>query len=118
MFQSILARLAARADARWAMIVGNDGILLETDNKAFRVQAEGLAAEYAGFMRMSRRAAAETDMGPMRSSLLVCDKAKIHYHTLTNDYFLVVCLEPEAHAGKAFFEISRAAEPIAQELVF
>jgi predicted regulator of Ras-like GTPase activity (Roadblock/LC7/MglB family) len=118
MFQSILARLSARAGARWAMIVGNDGILLEADNRAFRTQAEGLAAEYAGLMRMSWKAAADTDMGPMQSSLLVTDQAKILFQTLTDDYFLVVCLELDAHAGKAFYEISRAVAPIAEELVF
>ena len=35
MFQSILSKLKTRAGARWAMIVGNDGVLLETDTPAF-----------------------------------------------------------------------------------
>ncbi len=118
MFQSILAKLVARADARWGMIVGNDGVLLETDNREFHSEAEGMAAEYACYFRASRKAAGDTDMGGLLSSLLVAEHGKLLIQALAADYFLVLCLEPEAHAGKAFFEISRATESIDEELVF
>ncbi len=117
MFQTILARLVARTGARWGMIVGCDGVLLETDDRAFRAEAEGMAAEYATFLRESRKAAGNTDMGSLLSSLLVTDQAKIVLQPLTADYFLALCLQPDAHAGRAFFEISRAAESLEEELV-
>jgi predicted regulator of Ras-like GTPase activity (Roadblock/LC7/MglB family) len=118
MFQSILARLAARAGARWAMITGADGVLLETNSGAFRAEAEGLAAEYAALFRASRKAASDTDMGGLKGSVLVTDQGKILFQTLTADYFLILFLETESHAGKAFFEISRASGPLKQELVY
>jgi predicted regulator of Ras-like GTPase activity (Roadblock/LC7/MglB family) len=118
MFQTILAKLVSRADARWAMIVGSDGVLLETDKREFHSDAEGMAAEYATYVRASQKAAGDTDMGGLVSSMLVAEQGKLLIQALTADYFLVLCLEPEAHAGKAFFEISRTTESIAEELVF
>jgi predicted regulator of Ras-like GTPase activity (Roadblock/LC7/MglB family) len=100
------------------MIVGNDGVLLETDNSAFRAEAEALAAEYATCLRASRRAAGDTDMGGLQSAQLVTDQGKLLFHPLTGDYFLVLLLEPESHAGKAFFEISRATGSLEEELVY
>jgi predicted regulator of Ras-like GTPase activity (Roadblock/LC7/MglB family) len=118
MFQSILARLVAQSGARWAMIVGTDGVLLETDTKAFRSKAESLAAEYAAFFRASRKAAGDTDLGRLLHSQLVTNRGKLLFQTLTADYFLLLSLEPDAHAGKAFFEIARACGPLEEELVY
>lgn len=118
MFQSLLARLVARANARWAMIVGTDGVLLETDARAFHAEAEGLAAEYAALYRAARKAAGDTDLGGLHNSLLVTDQGKILLQALAADYFLVLFLEPESHAGKAIFEVTRASDSLEQELAY
>ncbi len=118
MFQSTLAKLAAQAGARWAMIVGSDGVLLETDKPSFRAEAESLAAIYAAFYRASRRAAMDTDLGSLHASLLVVDQGKLLLQALTADYFLIVFLAGHEHTGKAFFEMSRAAAPLMRELSF
>ncbi len=118
MFQSTLAKLVAQAGARWAMIVGSDGVLLETDSASFRGEAESLAAVYAAFYRASRKAATDTDMGVLRASLLVVDQGKILLQYLTDDYFLILFLAGHEHTGKAFFEMSRAAASLTQQLAF
>jgi predicted regulator of Ras-like GTPase activity (Roadblock/LC7/MglB family) len=116
MFQPILEKLVTRAGARWAMIAGTDGVLLETDRRSFHAEAEGLAPECAACYRAARKAASNSDIGVLRSSLLVTDKGKILFHFLTDEYFLVALLPADAHAGKTIFEISRVADPLAQEL--
>jgi predicted regulator of Ras-like GTPase activity (Roadblock/LC7/MglB family) len=118
MFQSILSRLKTRAGARWAMIVANDGVLLETDTPAFHAAAESLAAEYASLFRSSRKAASNTEMGGVHSSLLVTDQGKLLFQTLTPDYFLVLSLETAATAGKALYEVARATGSLEEELVY
>jgi len=100
------------------MVVGNDGVLLETSTRQFQTEGEGLAAEYASCLRASRKAAGNTDMGGLHSSLLVTENGKILFQTLTPDYFLVICLGPKAPASKAFFEISRACKSLEQELMY
>ena len=118
MFQSILAKLRARAGARWAMIVANDGVLLETDAPAFHAAAESLAAEYATLFRASRKAAGNTDAGELHSSLLVTEQGKLLFQTLTPDYFLVLLLDNTMYAGKALFEVTRASRSLEEELVY
>jgi predicted regulator of Ras-like GTPase activity (Roadblock/LC7/MglB family) len=116
MFQSMLAKLVAQTHARWAMIVGSDGVLLETDNRFFRTEADCLAAEYAAYYRASRKAAADTDMGGLLSSMLVVGQGKLLFHAITSDYVLILLLAGEEPAGKAFFEMTRLSEPLVQEL--
>jgi predicted regulator of Ras-like GTPase activity (Roadblock/LC7/MglB family) len=116
MFQSTLDKLVARAGARWAMIVGSDGVLLETDQKDFRTEAEALAAEYAVFVRASRKAAAGTGTGTLQRMLMTTDQGKVLFRALTPDYFLALFLEPDSYAGKACFEMDRMTEPLEREL--
>jgi predicted regulator of Ras-like GTPase activity (Roadblock/LC7/MglB family) len=118
MFRPILAKLVLQTGARWAMIVGGDGVLLETDNLSFRSEAEGLAAVFAACFRFCCKATSDGDLGNLRSSLLATEQGKILFQSLTDEYFLVVMLDAEAHAGKTFFEITRVTDPLAQELSF
>jgi len=118
MFQSILAKLRSRAGARWAMIVANDGVLLETDSPAFHAAAESLAAEYATLFRAARKAAGNTDAGELRNSLLVTEQGKLLFQALSPDYFLVLSLDTTVYAGKALFEAVRATGSIEEELVY
>jgi predicted regulator of Ras-like GTPase activity (Roadblock/LC7/MglB family) len=116
MFQSDLARLAARARARWVMIAGSDGVLLETDSRAFRAEAEAIAAQFASLFRISRRVAGDTESGGLKNALLVTEQGKILLRALNEEYLLILFLEPDSQAGKALFEISRAAGPLEKEL--
>lgn len=116
MFQSSLARLAARAKARWVMIAGTDGVLLETDSRAFRTEAEAIAAQFAGLFRISCKVAGDTESGGLQDAILVTEQGKILLRALNEEYILILFLEPGSHAGKAFFEITRAAGPIEREL--
>jgi len=116
MFQPILAKLVTRTGARWAMIVGGDGVLLETDNLSFRSEAEAQAAVFAACYRASRKAASDGDLGDLRTSLLATEQGKILFQSLTEEYFLVVLLDARAHAGKTFYEITRVTPPLSQEL--
>lgn len=116
MFQPILENLVVQAGAHWAMIVGTDGMVLETDSPSFRSEAEGLAPEYAACYRAARLAADGTDAGFMRHAIVAADKGKILFHFLTDDYFLVALLPSDAHAGKTCFEIARVTNPLAKEL--
>jgi predicted regulator of Ras-like GTPase activity (Roadblock/LC7/MglB family) len=118
MFQAILAKLVAQAGARWAMIVGSDGVLLETDHPSFRGEAEPMAAVYAAFYRAARKAATDTDMAGLPICLLELAAGKILLQALTTEYLLVLLLSSQEPAGKGFFEMSRVTTPLARELSF
>ena len=116
MFQSNLARLAARAKARWVMIAGSDGVLLETDSRAFRMEAESIAAQFTSLFRTSRQVAGDTDSGELQSAVLATEQGKILLQALNEDYILILFLEPGSHTGTAVFEITRTAASIEKEL--
>ncbi len=118
MFRETLQNLVNRAGARWAMIVGSDGILLETDQKEFRTEAEAMAAEYAVCLRAARKAAGNTEMGAISQTFLAAERGKILLYNLNEDYFLAMLLEPGSYAGKACFELGRATESLQKELSF
>ena len=118
MFQPTLEKLVAQAGGRWGMIVGSDGVLLETDSKDFRREAETLAAEYAVYIKAARKAAGNTGLGGLHQCLLATDQGKILFQTLTPDYFLALCLGQSTFTGRACFEISRIIEPLGKELSF
>ena len=119
MFQSILIDLVKRVSgAQWAMLVGIDGVILETSSALSVSNGEVLAAEYAIFYRASQKATSDTEVGQIKGLVLYTDRGKIVLQSLTSEYFLLMGLKPEASTGKAQFEISRARGDIERELVF
>jgi predicted regulator of Ras-like GTPase activity (Roadblock/LC7/MglB family) len=116
MFQEILQDLVVRSGARWAMIAGSDGILLETDTQGFRAEAESLAAEYAVCLRSARKAAGNTAMGAVLQTFVATERGKILFQSLNGDYFLALSLGPQSYAGKANFELGRITESLQKEL--
>src|SRR5687767_15763458 len=119
MFQSILIDLVKRVSgAQWAMLVGIDGVILETSSALSLSNGEVLAAEYAIFYRASQKATTETEVGEIKGLVLYTDRGKIILQSLTPEYFLLMGLKLEAYTGKARFEISRARGHIERELVF
>jgi len=119
MFQTILTNLVARvAGARWAMIVGVDGVLLDANCEEMHPKGEILAAEYAAFFRACRKVTVDTEGGDLHGTVLATNRGKTLFQMLTADYFLLMHLAPQANAGKALFEITRTRETLQEELVY
>lgn len=117
MFQTILADLTGRTPgARWALIVGADGVPLESDPADVGQAGELLSAEYAGLFRDCLQVTARTAAGDLQFAVLTTDRGRVVMQALTPEYFLLLCLAPQAHTGKALFEIARAREAIVEEL--
>jgi predicted regulator of Ras-like GTPase activity (Roadblock/LC7/MglB family) len=119
MFSDIFSTLLARVEgAEWAMVVGLDGIVLESTPAALAPRSDQLAAEYAALVRASQRATAQLGAGTFRGSLLFAAESKIVLEILTPEYFLAMGLSSAGHAARARFEIGRARDLLERELVF
>jgi predicted regulator of Ras-like GTPase activity (Roadblock/LC7/MglB family) len=119
MFQAILAELVSRTPGTdWAMIVGADGVPLETKVSGFQTETELLAAEYAVLFRTCWRVASQASGSDLQGAILTTERCRIVVQTLTPDYFLLLCLQPTGLTGKALFEISRARGAIVEEITF
>jgi predicted regulator of Ras-like GTPase activity (Roadblock/LC7/MglB family) len=118
MFQAILSNLTKRIrGARWAMVVGVDGVLLET-MPATLPDGELFAAEYAAFYRSARRATAQTGGDDVATAALITRHGKLMFQFLTPEYFLILALDPSGNSGKASFETARVRGMLERELVF
>lgn len=118
MFKAILADLLARVKgARWAMVVGVDGVMLEATPTHNHTSAEVLAAEYAVFFRACQKVISETRAGEFQSLVFFTTHGKVMFEFLTAEYFFLMGLDPEGHTGRARFEISRARSQLERELV-
>jgi len=119
MFQTILADLVSRTPGTdWAMIVGADGVPLETNAPGLHAETELLAAEYAVLFRTCRRVTTQASGADLQDAILTTERCRIVVQTLTPDYFLLLCLQPSGLTGKALFEISRARGAIIEEITF
>ncbi len=119
MFQTLLRNLADRVPGTVGVILaGTDGVLLEAHTAAGRDCDDLLAAEFAAVLKTCGKASANAGIGSMQAAILVTEKGKLLLETIVPDYFLLMLLEHEAHAGQALFEISRARQEIQVELAF
>lgn len=116
MFNMILGNLTQRVQgARWAMVAGSNGGLVESAPAGF-ADADVIAAEYALLYRAMRRTLA-ADGDEFENATITTDRGKMLFQFLTPDYFLLMALNPACPSGKAAFEVSRARAPLERELV-
>ncbi|MFH1574343.1 MAG: roadblock/LC7 domain-containing protein [Acidobacteriota bacterium] len=119
MFRSALTHLTSRLPgAEWAMIVGLDGVLLETGSERSPQEAELLAAEYATLLRSSRGVANRTALGELDGMVLATHNGRVMLQSLTPDYFLLLHVQESVLTGKALFEISRTRQALREDLSF
>jgi predicted regulator of Ras-like GTPase activity (Roadblock/LC7/MglB family) len=117
MFQSILVNMMSRIrGARWAMLVATDGVLLESYPHDLP-DADDIAADKAELYRSMRRSVAAGGSS-ISTATLRTSGGKLLFQDLTPDYFLLVNLAPDGHAGRASFEIARTRQLLERELVF
>jgi len=118
-FQSILADLLGRVQgAEWAMVVGVDGVVLETTPASPGDFSELRAAVYATFVRACQRAALESRVGDLEGSIVFAARTKILIEMLTPEYFLLFGLSNDGNTGHARFEITRARDLLERELTY
>jgi predicted regulator of Ras-like GTPase activity (Roadblock/LC7/MglB family) len=99
------------------MVVGVDGVLLETLPPGVP-DGELYAAEYAAFYRSARRAAANTGGDEVATATLFTRHGKLLFQFLTPEYFLIIALDSSGNSGKASFETTRVRGMLERELVF
>lgn len=119
MFKPILEKLLTRIPgAEWALVVGADGVIIDSSSRGTLPESETLAAEYASLLRSWQRVVDEAGTGRLQGSVLFTDRGKILCQMITPDYFLLMGLGATGVSGKARFEVSRARSEFEQELTF
>jgi predicted regulator of Ras-like GTPase activity (Roadblock/LC7/MglB family) len=111
-FTGLLNQIINRTQgAETAMLVGNDGIIIERTGgeKGEKIEDfDTLAAEYAMVMQRSRFTASDTGLGKLSEMLTITDQTVLLTRMVDADFFVMIKLNPSCNLGRARYEVRRA----------
>ncbi len=117
MFKDVLSGLLQRVDGSLAAsLIGLDGIAVETVNGS-GVPLDVLGAEFGGFVKSIRHADTELDTGAVLQFALVTERYITFLSEVTNEYYILLVLQPDGNYGRARFELSKAKHLLRDELI-
>lgn len=117
MFAGLLNQIISRTEgAEMALLVGNDGIIIERAGQETDTEFDSLAAEYAVVLKRSRFTASDTGLGVLNELLTVTDKAILLTKIVNEDFFVMMKLSSTQGIGRARYEVKRA-EYLMEEII-
>ena len=115
-FRDELERICARVEgAIGAVILAEDGIIVERHAIDPGIDLELASAEFAGAAREMRRGTMAVDAGEL-DEILVSSRARLSLLRLIGPgYYLLLFMAPDALVGRGRYELRRAAHVLANE---
>ncbi|MEL7060046.1 MAG: hypothetical protein AAGN46_08480 [Acidobacteriota bacterium] len=119
MFLERLQAVSDRIDgARLLSLVAADGIKVEAvGGDDLELDIDVLAAELLSQVRSVSQNHEELAVGSVRSYSVSTDRWTLMIHALTDDYFLLLVLDPDVAPGRARFELRRSTLLFESDLV-
>jgi predicted regulator of Ras-like GTPase activity (Roadblock/LC7/MglB family) len=115
-FREELEKICGRVEgALGAVILAEDGIIVERHAVDPSLDVELASAEFAGAAREMRRGTMAVDAGEL-DEILVGSRARLTLLRLIGPgYYLVLFMAPSALVGRGRYELRRAAHALASE---
>ena len=110
--RDLVQTLERRPDVTGALVLGRDGLLVESAGLALP-DAEHLAALLPGMASAADMVGSATGRGGLVSALLECERALLAVTVLTRDVLLVVALADDAEPSHLVAELRRARTQLA-----
>ncbi len=92
-----------------------NGIAIDSVNPG-GVQLDVLGAEFGGFVKSIRLSSTDLDTGEVQQFSLVTEKYITMLSAVTNEYYILLVLEPGGNYGRARFELAKARHLLRDEL--
>jgi len=109
MFKSVLEKISRQVEGvLGALIVARDGIIIEQVTASSEINFELLAGEFAAIVKGLRRFARGAELGGAQEFCLQTDKARLLSMFITEEYYLLLVLDPSAGQGHARYELHKA----------
>ncbi len=118
MFKEVLETIIEHTEGSLgALIMGLDGIAVERSLKkeGHEANLDIAAAEFTSLVRNAQRAGKDTGLGGLRELVISLDDAIVLMRLLSNEYFVVLAINPQGNLGRARFELRKAELQIASE---
>jgi predicted regulator of Ras-like GTPase activity (Roadblock/LC7/MglB family) len=118
MFKDTLERILNQIEGSvGAMIMGTDGIaveklLLKAGNE---LNLDIAAAEATAVIRAAQRASDDVGHGRMRELVVTLDRVTLIIRMLSQEYFLILALQPQSISGRGRYELRKAELELAGE---
>lgn len=117
MFRDSLQKIVDSCDgALSAVLMGFDGIAVDSYVKAADPDATTIGMEFSFLLTQIRKAAETLDLGGMEEVSVKTGKATLILKVLSGEYFLVLALSPDGNYGKARYLVRVTAPQIQQEI--
>lgn len=115
-FASILKESVERVDgAVSAMILGIDGMPVETYTVEKIINLEDLSAESSQMMKNINAAAESLGLGEAQEFSLVSDLCGIIMRRINQEYYLAIIIKPGGNVGKGKFMLRSMVSRLADE---
>jgi len=116
-FKEVLNRVGKLEGALGAVVIGDDGIIVERNSVDPGFDSELASVEYVGSCRDLHRAMESIEAGDVEEVTVVTDKNKFLLRTISPGYFLALFLSPDASLGKGRFVLKIASYDLAPEFL-
>jgi predicted regulator of Ras-like GTPase activity (Roadblock/LC7/MglB family) len=115
-FREVLERICARVEgALGAVIIAEDGIVVERHAVDPSLDLELASVEFAGAAREMRRASLAVEAGELDEMIVVSRGRQAVLRVIGPGYFLLLFMAPSALIGRGRYELRRAALALANE---
>ena len=115
-FRDELQRICARVEgAIGAVILAEDGIIVERHTVDNELDLELASAEFAGAAREMRRGTMAVDAGELDEILVTSRDRLTLLRLIGPGYYLLLFMAPGALVGRGRYELRRAAHALAHE---
>ena len=115
-FRDVLTDIHHKVEgARAISLIGLDGIAIDSIGDG-EIPLETLSAEFGSFIKSIRLANTELKTGEVEQFALVTEKYVTFLSSVTQEYFILLVIEPDGNYGRARFELRKAKHALREEL--
>lgn len=116
-FKEALDKVGRLEGVVGAVVIGEDGIVVERNSVDDDFDTELASVEYVGSCRDLRRAMESIESGEVEEVTVVTEKNKLLLRTVSPGYFLVLILAADGSLGRGRFELKKASYELAPEFL-
>jgi predicted regulator of Ras-like GTPase activity (Roadblock/LC7/MglB family) len=116
-FREVLDRVGKQEGVLGAVVIGEDGIIVERNSVDPDFDSELASVEYVGSCRDIHRAMESLEAGDVEEVTVVTEKHKLLLRTISPGYFLALFLGPDASLGRGRFALKIASYDLAPEFL-
>jgi predicted regulator of Ras-like GTPase activity (Roadblock/LC7/MglB family) len=115
-FKEVLEDISRKVAGTMAIsLMDLDGIAIDSLNPS-GVPLDVLGAEFGGFVKSIRLSSTDLDTGEVQQFTLATEKYTTLLSAVTNDYYILLVLQPDGNYGRARFELAKAKYLLRDEL--